>query len=331
MDTRTALLRRRAGQPREPPQPDAPNQGHGILRPLPGPPAAGAAAARREPAPQERVRPRQKRLGKAAKGELPRGPPTRAPPELPLGALAALLRACAGLGSQAVRVALPGSAAPAAPAPTRTPSHAGVGSLAFAGSAHPGKASEHVGAGDEGSDQRVAALFCWLARACAVHLAISWLRAASAPGLLASGAVLGLLGLVAALCACAHAALAPAGRHGLLQGSSAAVVGPNGSTKRGTAGRGAPNQAPGGSSGAAGAWQRLRSVGIAAEARLRGALHSAAPALVASTVVAGLLAAAVGGTMFLAVQVRCSGIQLHCFSWCSPCASSQCMADATRS
>ena len=75
---------------------------------------------------------------------------------------------------------------------------------------------------------------------------------------------------------------------------------------RGTVGRGAPETASGGFLGlraAVGPW-RLGSVALAADARLRGALHAAAPALVAATIVAGLLAAAIAGATFLVVQVH---------------------------
>ena len=82
------------------------------------------------------------------------------------------------------------------------------------------------------------------------------------------------------------------------------------SADRGTAGRGAPRAAPGGCLGFR--W-RLRGGGLGsvareADARLRGALHAAAPALVAAILVAGLLAAAGGGAMFLVVQVRAVAI-----------------------
>ena len=134
----------------------------------------------------------------------------------------ALLRTCSNLGSRAVRAALPGNAAPPAPASERGPSLAGAGSQGFADSAHLEGTPEHGSAGCEGNDQRVAVLFRWLARACAAQLAISWLRAASAPGLLAGGA---LLALVAALWACVRAALATPDGQSRVARSTAATSG----------------------------------------------------------------------------------------------------------
>ena len=333
MDTPAALLRRAVGTSKDP-KSGAPTQGPSLLRPLPEPPAAPAAATRQESAPQERVLSRRNRSNKKTTAGVPRGPRRRAPPESPL---VALLRTCSNLGSRAVRAALPDSATVIAPAPARSPSLSGAGSQGVASSAHPEGASEHGSAGCKGNDQRVAALFRWLARACAVHLAISWLRAASAPGLLAGGA---LLGLAAALWTCARAALAAPGRLGRVATSTAAASGrrslsvlqqdqqlaPPGmqaaggetekSADRSTAGRGAPRAAPGGCLGfrwrlrGGGCTPVLGSVAREADARLRGALHAAALALVAAIFVAGLLAAAGGGAMFLVVQVRAVAISL---------------------
>ena len=320
MDTPAALLRRAVSTYKDA-KSGAPTQSPGLLRPLPGPPGAPAAAATQESTPQERVASRQNRSSKNnAEGVVPRGKRRRAPSDPPL---VVLLRTCSNLGSRAVRAALPDSLPISASA--RGPSPAGAVSQGVANSAHLEGASEHGSAGCGGTDQRVAALFRWLARACAAHLAFSWLRAASAPGLLAGGA---LLALLAALWACARAALANPGRFGRVAHSTAAasgrhpppvlqedqqrapprvraaVVESKRSADRGPAGRGATKEAPGGRFVAAIARRRLGLMAHVADVRLRRALHATAPALVAALFVAGLLAAAIGGAMFLVVQVR---------------------------